>query len=145
MAKSNRSTAVAWAVSSGWTWPSPFGMVMIEALACGTPVVATPNGSVPALIDHGVTGYVADTEAELAEALGRVHGLDRAACRKAAAEQFSSERVVADHVALYRRLIGSLPSVRAITTVQAPIVAPRFWATETVGGNAARWLMLGVL
>lgn len=85
-------------------WPEPFGMVMIEALACGTPVVATPCGSVPEIVTDGVTGFVGATEAAMVEAVRRAGGLDRSACRKDAVERFSTERMVADHVALYERL-----------------------------------------
>jgi glycosyltransferase involved in cell wall biosynthesis len=84
-------------------WPEPFGMVMIEALACGTPVVGTPCGSVPELIVDGVTGFVRDSEAELADALRHVGELDRVQCRKDAAERFSTPRMVDEHVELYQR------------------------------------------
>ena len=82
-------------------WPEPFGMVMIEALACGTPVVATPNGSVPELVDNGRTGFVGATETDLANGLLRLDELDRGACRAAAVERFSIERMAADHLAVY--------------------------------------------
>jgi glycosyltransferase involved in cell wall biosynthesis len=85
-------------------WPEPFGMVMIEALACGTPVIATPGGSVPEIITDGATGFIAADETELAEALTRVGDLDRSRCRKEASERFSTERMVADHVDLYGRV-----------------------------------------
>jgi glycosyltransferase involved in cell wall biosynthesis len=87
-------------------WPEPFGMVMIEALARGTPVVATPCGSVPELIDDGLTGFVRATPEELAGALHRVPGLDRARCRATATQRFSTERMVADHVALYEQVLA---------------------------------------
>jgi glycosyltransferase involved in cell wall biosynthesis len=86
-------------------WPEPFGMVMIEALACGTPVVATPCGSVPEIVTDGVTGYVAPDEAGLAAAVARVGALDRSRCRKEAADRFATERMVADHLALYRQVV----------------------------------------
>ncbi len=92
-------------------WSEPFGMVMIEALACGTPVVATHNGSAPEIVDHGRTGFLCDGEAELAEALSRCGTLDRAACRSDAVERFSVERMVAGHVALYEAVAkGERPS-----------------------------------
>jgi len=87
-------------------WPEPFGMVMIEALACGTPVVATPHGSVPELIADGVTGYVRPDETGLADALQRVDRLDRERCRKEAAERFSTDRMVIDHLRLYEKVRG---------------------------------------
>lgn len=85
-------------------WPEPFGMVMIEALACGTPVVARACGSVPELIAHGVTGFVADDDDELAALVTETDRIDRRACRRAAEERFSATRMVADHLALYERL-----------------------------------------
>ena len=87
-------------------WPEPFGLVMIEALACGTPVLAFREGSAPELIDDGVTGALCDTVDELAGCIDRVHTLDRAACRRSAEERFSTERMVADHLDLYERYVG---------------------------------------
>lgn len=87
-------------------WPEPFGLVMIEALACGTPVLAFPEGSAPELIDHGVTGYLCEDVDDLARRLGDVALLDREACRQAAVGRFSTERMVADHLALFERVIA---------------------------------------
>jgi glycosyltransferase involved in cell wall biosynthesis len=87
-------------------WGEPFGMVMVEALACGTPVVATAKGSVPEIVEDGVTGFVCGGEIELVAALHNVDSIDRARCRKAAETRFSAERMVADHVALYEQVRG---------------------------------------
>jgi glycosyltransferase involved in cell wall biosynthesis len=87
-------------------WPEPFGLVVIEALACGTPVVARPYGSVPELLKPRQTGYIADTVDELANAVGRIEGIDRAACRWEAETRFSVERMAADYEALYEREIA---------------------------------------
>ncbi len=87
-------------------WPEPFGMVMIEALASGTPVVATPRGAAPEIVDDGVTGHLRVGEEALAFALQRVGAIDRAACRKAAEARFSVEQMVAGHVALFERVIS---------------------------------------
>jgi glycosyltransferase involved in cell wall biosynthesis len=82
-------------------WPEPFGLVMVEALACGTPVVATPCGSAPELVTPEVTGFLARGEAQLADAMRRVGGLDRSRCRKDAETRFAAARMVADHVVVY--------------------------------------------
>ncbi|HLN06213.1 MAG TPA: glycosyltransferase family 4 protein [Acidimicrobiales bacterium] len=86
-------------------WHEPFGMVMIEALASGTPVVATPRGAAPEIVDDGVTGFLRIGEEALAVALGRVGSLDRAACRRAAESRFSLEHMVGGHVDLFERVI----------------------------------------
>jgi glycosyltransferase involved in cell wall biosynthesis len=82
-------------------WCEPFGMVMVEALACGTPVVATPMGSVPEIVEDGVTGYLRCSVADLADAVAAVDRLDRGACREAAVSRFSLSRMVDDHRRLY--------------------------------------------
>lgn len=86
-------------------WPEPFGLVMIEALACGTPVVATPCGAAPEIVDDGVTGFLRTGIPALATALRAARGLDRAACRAAALTRFTTSRMVRDHVRLYERLL----------------------------------------
>jgi glycosyltransferase involved in cell wall biosynthesis len=86
-------------------WPEPFGLVMIEALATGTPVVATPVGSAPELVDDGITGYLRPGLRALSAALPDAALLDRTACRGAAVRSFSSDRMVADHVRLYADLL----------------------------------------
>ncbi|GAA5197487.1 glycosyltransferase family 4 protein [Rugosimonospora acidiphila] len=88
-------------------WPEPFGLVMIEALAAGTPVIATPAGSAPEIINDGVTGFLREDIAGLASSLGRLGELSREACREAAVGRFSTERMVADHLDLYAELIGA--------------------------------------
>jgi glycosyltransferase involved in cell wall biosynthesis len=85
-------------------WPEPFGLVMVEALACGTPVIAFPSGAAPEIVDDGVTGYLPPT---LEEMTNRVHDaprIDRDRCRAAVAERFSTTRMVAEHLALYERV-----------------------------------------
>lgn len=86
-------------------WNEPFGMVMIEALACGTPVLAFPEGSVPEVIDHGETGFICADTGAMADAIGRIHHLDREACRAAVeGGRFSTGRMVADHLELFTSL-----------------------------------------
>lgn len=85
----------------------PFGTVMIEALAAGTPVVARTNGSAPELVDDGTTGFLCRDESELARAVGLASSLRRAQCRQVAEERYSAGRMVSEHVALYRRLLAA--------------------------------------
>jgi len=90
-------------------WHEPFGMVMIEALACGTPVIASPHGSAPEIVDAGRTGFLAATPSALVSALQLTDSLDRLACRQSVEQHFSTERMVADHLALYHRVLGERP------------------------------------
>jgi glycosyltransferase involved in cell wall biosynthesis len=87
-------------------WPEPFGLAMIEALACGTPVVARPCGAVPEILVDGQTGFLADSVEELAEAVKRVDLLDRARCRRWVEERFSVTAMADAYEAAYRRLLG---------------------------------------
>jgi glycosyltransferase involved in cell wall biosynthesis len=89
------------------TWPEPFGLVMIEAMACGTPVVALRQGSVPEVLDDGVTGFVRDDFEEFVAAVGRVSEIDPAVCRRTVEERFTVARMVADYEAIYRRVLGA--------------------------------------
>lgn len=86
-------------------WPEPFGLVMVEALACETPVVALRAGSVPEVIGDGVTGRVCESEDELAEAVDRVDEIDRARCRAEAERRFPPEVMAERYEEVYRRLI----------------------------------------
>jgi len=79
--------------------------VVAEAMAAGTPVVATPRGSLPELVEHGVTGFLGETDEELAAYALRAGELDRAACRRRAEERYSAERMVSDYEALYRTIL----------------------------------------
>jgi glycosyltransferase involved in cell wall biosynthesis len=85
-------------------WPEPFGLVMIEAMACGTPVVARPCGSVPEVIVDGRTGFVGDSLVDLADAVKRLDEIDRAECRRHVEAHFSVGRMAAGYEQLYRRL-----------------------------------------
>jgi glycosyltransferase involved in cell wall biosynthesis len=87
-------------------WAEPFGLVMIEALATGTPVVGTPFGSAPEIVRAGVTGYLRRGRQPLASALLAAAGLDRAACRASAARHFPTERMVQEHLRLYADLLA---------------------------------------
>jgi len=86
-------------------WPEPFGLVMVEAMACGTPVIAFRRGSVPEVMVDGVTGFVVEGVDEAVRAVERVAGLDRAACRRVFEERYTVERMVDRYEALYERLL----------------------------------------
>ncbi|MGU3663525.1 glycosyltransferase family 4 protein [Methylobacterium sp. A49B] len=88
-------------------WPEPFGLVMIEAMACGTPVVAWDRGSVPEIVEDGVTGFIVSTEAEAVAALARIEQLDRAGIRRRFEARFTAERMARDYLALYHRLLAA--------------------------------------
>jgi glycosyltransferase involved in cell wall biosynthesis len=87
-------------------WREPFGLVMIEAMACGTPVIAYRNGSVPEVIEDGVTGFIVETEEQAIAAAQRVHLLDRARIRQVFETRFSARRMAQDYVDVYSGLIA---------------------------------------
>jgi glycosyltransferase involved in cell wall biosynthesis len=90
-------------------WPEPFGLVMIEAMACGTPIVAFPRGAVREVMEEAVTGFVVDGVDAAVEAVGRLDGLDRRACRRAFEERFTAERMTRDYLEIYERLPERAP------------------------------------
>ncbi len=87
-------------------WAEPFGMVMIEALACGTPVLSSRCGAAPEIVEDGVVGFVRSTEAGLVESLGRLGEIERSACRKRVEALFSAERMVGAHLDVYARAVS---------------------------------------
>jgi glycosyltransferase involved in cell wall biosynthesis len=86
-------------------WPEPFGLVIIEAMACGTPIIAFRCGSVPELIEEGVTGYIVDDIEGALEAIAKIPTFDRRRCRKVFEERFSAGRMAQDYLTLYIRSI----------------------------------------
>jgi glycosyltransferase involved in cell wall biosynthesis len=86
-------------------WPEPFGLVMIEAMACGTPVVAIRGGSVDEVLDHGVTGFVVDDLESAIDATKCVHTLDRTVCRRTFERRFTVTRMAKDYLALYNQRV----------------------------------------
>ncbi len=93
-------------------WPEPFGLVMIESLAAGTPVIALRRGSVPEVIEDGVTGFICDDVDEMTEAVGRIGELDPEACRRGA-ERFSGDRMCRGYLEVYRSLLANPTSTPA--------------------------------
>ncbi len=93
-------------------WPEPFGLVMIEALACGTPVIAYRRGSVPEVLEHGVTGFVVHGLDEAVRAVEQIDQIGRGRCRAVFEERFSARRMAQDYLAIYRNILAA--SVRRI-------------------------------
>jgi glycosyltransferase involved in cell wall biosynthesis len=91
-------------------WPEPFGLVMIEAMACGTPVIAFKSGSVPEVVDDGITGFVVSDEDEAIRAIGRLADLDRRQVRAQFEKRFSAGRMAEEYLSHYR----------ALTSIQTP-------------------------
>jgi len=85
-------------------WPEPFGLILIEALACGTPIIAHRCGSVPEIVRDGLTGFVCETDEELAHAAHRIHRVDRRACRVDFESRFTATMMAKRYVELYEML-----------------------------------------
>jgi glycosyltransferase involved in cell wall biosynthesis len=90
-------------------WPEPFGLVMIEAIACGTPIIAYRMGSVPEIIDEGITGYIVDNVDDAVAAVQRAASLNRRICRRVFEERFSARRMCLDYLELYKGLCDRTP------------------------------------
>ena len=86
-------------------WPEPFGLVQIEAMACGTPVIALRRGSVPEIIDEGLTGFICDDIDEMVDAVRWLEVFDRAQCRRVFEQRFSAARMAEDYLSVYEGLI----------------------------------------
>ena len=91
-------------------WPEPFGLVMVEAMACGTPVIAWNCGSVPEVVDDGVTGFIVGTVDEAVAAVGRLPELDRRAVRRVFERRFSAQAMAAAYLGIYERALGRAPA-----------------------------------
>jgi glycosyltransferase involved in cell wall biosynthesis len=120
----------AWAYLFPIDWPEPFGLTMVEAMATGTPVVAFRAGSVPEVVEHGVTGFVCESFSEMVDAIKKIGSIERAACRQRAEEHFSPTAMTSGYERAYKRLINSnghahghmprLPAVHDELLDQAP-------------------------
>jgi glycosyltransferase involved in cell wall biosynthesis len=100
-------------------WPEPFGLVMIEAMACGTPVIAYNRGSVPEIIDEGLTGFVVEDETSAVAAVGRLSNLNRDAIRKQFEARFTARRMALDYLAAYRSLTEAAePRIKLVSSAE---------------------------
>lgn len=96
----------AMALVCPYDWPEPFGLVLIEALACGTPVLAYRRGSIPEILENGRTGFICETLDEMASAVAQISTVNREDCRQAFNERFTVERMALDYVNVYRQMVG---------------------------------------
>ena len=94
-------------------WPQPFGLAMVEAMSCGTPVIAWRRGAVPEIVDQGITGFIVESIDEAVHALARIPALDRTRVRERFEQRFSAARMTRDYLAVYRSL-GRQHALRAI-------------------------------
>lgn len=85
-------------------WPEPFGLVLVEAMACGTPVIAWRRGAVEEIVDDGLTGFIVDNEDEAVAAIGQVSNIDRQAVRRTFEQRFTARTMAHSYVELYRRI-----------------------------------------
>jgi glycosyltransferase involved in cell wall biosynthesis len=103
----NELLANAYALLFPIDWPEPFGLVMIEAMACGTPIVAWRCGAVPEVMVDGVTGFVVDNIEEAVAAVSQIAALDRSGCRRIFEERFTATRMTQDYLAVYEQILES--------------------------------------
>jgi glycosyltransferase involved in cell wall biosynthesis len=100
-------------------WPEPFGLVMIEALACGTPVIAYNRGSVPEIIEGGMTGFVVEDEISAIAAVDRLAGLNRGAIRRQFEARFTARRMALEYLAAYRSLTETAePRIKLVSSAE---------------------------
>ena len=105
-------------------WPEPFGLVMIESMACGTPVIAFNRGSVPEVIDEGLTGFIVEDEEGAIGAVDRLAHLSRARIRQRFEERFTARRMALDYLSVYRSLMETgVPRLRVVADEDAPQIA----------------------
>ena len=118
----------AYALLAPYTWPEPFGLALIESLACGTPIIGSRCGAIPEIVDHGVTGFLCDTLDEMAQSIRHISLLERTRCRQAFEARFSSERMVQEYLAVYERTLG--------ITTKAPLTPSDLTSGLTASGQA---------
>ncbi len=106
----NRLLGDAYALLHPIDFNEPFGLSVIEAMACGTPAIAFKRGSMPELITHGHDGFLVTTVEEAAGAVGDIAAIDRTACRKCVEDRFTAERMVEEYIAVYRKVLGLMAS-----------------------------------
>lgn len=125
-AEKNEFLGGAAALVCPYDWPEPFGLVLIEALACGTPVLAYRRGSIPEIIEDQSTGFVCEGLSEMVAAVDRIQEIDRHRCRRAFEQRFSVERMALDYLRVYELLVAKTheePEAEATSVVSWPTLA----------------------
>lgn len=130
-AEKNAFLAGALALLAPVNWPEPFGLVMIEAMACGTPVIAFRRGSVPEIIDDGESGFIVDGVRGAVEATQRVQSLDRKKCRRAFERRFTAARMVQDYLHIYRRLTAVTEITKQTAQTSSESEESGLWTTSS--------------
>jgi glycosyltransferase involved in cell wall biosynthesis len=119
-ARKQRLFADAFAFLMPIRWPEPFGMVIVEALAAGTPVLAFAQGAAPEIVEHGANGFLVRDEQEMADVVEQAAAIDPEQCRRSAAERFAPDRVAAGYEAVYREALGGDRAGREAGRTGAP-------------------------
>ena len=114
-------------------WPEPFGLVIIEAMACGTPTIAFRNGSVPEIIEDGLNGFTVDSVEDAVDAVDDLEKVNRRTCREVFEERFTSARMAADYMRVYEELSFSKSGLRVIGKRARPAIVPSLHAP--ISGN----------
>jgi glycosyltransferase involved in cell wall biosynthesis len=133
----DRLFAESFATLMPGSWPEPFGLVAIESLACGTPLIARPAGALPEIVRHGQDGFFGDDVAEMAFYVDRVADLDRAAIRASVIDRFSAARMADDYEAIYERLIADAPGAEPVGAPGSRVA--RSALTARLGRGAPRF------
>jgi glycosyltransferase involved in cell wall biosynthesis len=102
-------------------WPEPFGLVMIESIACGTPVIGFRNGSVPEILREGKSGFIVENVEQACRAVEKLPSIDRELCRLDFLRRFTSERMAEDYLAIYAQVCEKMPGVRALPSLARPL------------------------
>jgi glycosyltransferase involved in cell wall biosynthesis len=128
----NEFVGNALALVCPYDWPEPFGLVLIEALACGTPILAYRRGSIPEIIENGETGFVCESFPDMIEAVGSIKNIDRRRCRSAFEKRFTADRMARDYVALYQRILNG---ATALAKPNPLTLGSRLWVNHSAMGN----------
>jgi glycosyltransferase involved in cell wall biosynthesis len=131
-AEKNEFLGHARALVCPYDWPEPFGLVLIEALACGTPVLAYRRGSIPEIIEDKVTGFVCEGLDEMTAAVQNIPEIDRQRCRVTFEQRFSAERMAQDYLRVYEQMLSSTYEKE----IEKEIVATSLESWPTVSASA---------